>query len=237
MLIYLKEKRDRKARCCDAFSEELFCLEAGVKPCESCQNCKRIQSGNHPDLHLVQPDGQSIKKAQVQALQEEFTKAGVESHRKMYIILHADKMTVNAANSLLKFLEEPNRETMAVLITEQSHKMLDTIISRCQMLSFQPLQPQSLEQQLLQEGVSQDLARLLSNLTNNLAEALELSRNDQFAESRAKVIKLYEVLHQRKEHAFFIYKINGCLFSKRKTFKKLVLICFYLYIVMYCRFK
>ncbi|MDM5296634.1 DNA polymerase III subunit delta' [Bacillus pumilus] len=201
-------------------AKSFFCLEAGVIPCESCQNCKRIQSGNHPDLHLVQPDGQSIKKAQVQALQEEFTKTGVESHRKLYIILHADKMTVNAANSLLKFLEEPNRETMAILITEQSHKMLDTIISRCQMLSFQPLQPQSLEQQLIQESVPQHLARLLSNLTNNLAEALELSRNDQFAESRAKVIKLYEVLHQRKEHAFFYIQDQWMPFFKEKDLQE-----------------
>ena len=55
------------------------------------------------------------------------------------MIYHADKMTVNAANSLLKFLEEPHEQTYAVLITEQPQKMLPTIISRCQVLSFKPL--------------------------------------------------------------------------------------------------
>ncbi len=79
-------------------AKSFFCLEDGAEPCESCRNCKRIESGNHPDLHLVQPDGLSIKKAQIQALQEEFSKTGLESHKKLYIISHADQMTANAAN-------------------------------------------------------------------------------------------------------------------------------------------
>ncbi len=178
----------------------------------------------------MHPDGLSIKKGQIQALQEEFSKTGLESHKKLYIISHADQMTVNAANSLLKFLEEPSSDTIAVLLTEQPQKLLDTIISRCQVLSFQSLQPESIEKELIKQEVSPNIAALLSNMTNNLSEALELSRNDQFAESRAKVIKLYEVLHQRKGHAFSIFKISGCPFSRRKTTKKWVLICFYLFI-------
>ena len=55
------------------------------------------------------------------------------------MIIHADRMTVNAANSLLKFLEEPHQQTFAILITEQIQKMLPTILSRCQILSFKPL--------------------------------------------------------------------------------------------------
>ena len=96
-------------------------------PCEECINCKRINHGNHPDIHIVEPDGLSIKKQQIHQLQEEFSKTGVESNQKLYMIYHADKMTVNAANSLLKFLEEPHEQTYAVLITEQPQKMLPTI--------------------------------------------------------------------------------------------------------------
>lgn len=136
-------------------------------------------------------------------------------------------MTANAANSLLKFLEEPNKDTMAILITEQPQRLLDTIISRCQTLPFQPLQPKAIEDRLIEQDVLPHMARLLANMTNNVAEAVELSRNDEFAESRAKVIKLYEVLHQRKGHAFSLFKINGCPFSKKKPIKKWVLICSY----------
>ncbi|OVE62162.1 DNA polymerase III subunit delta', partial [Chryseobacterium mucoviscidosis] len=107
-------------------AKSFFCLEDGAEPCESCRNCQRIESGNHPDVHVVHPDGLSIKKGQIQALQEEFSKTGLESHKKLYIISHADQMTVNAANSLLKFLEEPSSDTIAVLLTEQPQKLLDT---------------------------------------------------------------------------------------------------------------
>ncbi|MEC1345094.1 DNA polymerase III subunit delta' [Bacillus haynesii] len=202
-------------------AKSFFCLEEGAEPCESCRNCQRIESGNHPDVHVVHPDGLSIKKGQIQALQEEFSKTGLESHKKLYIISHADQMTVNAANSLLKFLEEPSSDTIAVLLTEQPQKLLDTIISRCQVLSFQSLQPESIEKELIKQEVSPNIAALLSNMTNNLSEALELSRNDQFAESRAKVIKLYEVLHQRKGHAFFYIQDQWMPFFKEKDHQEM----------------
>lgn len=198
-----------------------FCLEPGVEPCEECRNCKRIDSGNHPDLLVIRPDGQSIKKGQIQALQEEFKKTGVESKKKLYIIFHADQMTANAANSLLKFLEEPNPGTMAVLVTEQPQKLLNTIISRCQLLTFRPLAPSSIEQSLIKEGVAAHLAALLSNLTGNVAEALELSRNEEFAEARSKVIKLYEVLINRRGHAFFYIHDTWMPFFKEKDQQEL----------------
>lgn len=172
------------------------------KPCETCRNCKRIHSGNHPDLHLVEPDGLSIKKWQIQSLQEEFTKTGVESNKKLYIISHADKMTANAANSLLKFLEEPNADTMAILLTEQVHQMLDTILSRCQTLTFMPLPVSAIEKELLKQDVPANYARLAARMTNSSEKALELSRDDWFAQARRSVIKLYEVIFKRNGQAF-----------------------------------
>ena len=170
-------------------------------PCESCKNCKRIQSGNHPDVHIVEPDGLSIKKGQIQALQEEFSKSGVESNRKLYMIIHADKMTVNAANSLLKFLEEPNANTIAILMTEQYHKILNTILSRCQLLSFQPLQPKFIEEALIESSIPKHLAALVSQLTNDTEAAIEIAQDDWFAQGRLKVIKLYEIVVNRKGQA------------------------------------
>lgn len=171
------------------------------EPCQNCKNCKRIDSGNHPDVHIIEPDGLSIKKGQIQELQEEFSKSGVESSKKLYMIVHADKMTVNAANSLLKFLEEPNANTIAILLTEQYHKMLNTILSRCQLLSFHPLQPKVIQETLKESGVSPNIAALVSQLTNDTDAAFELSKDDWFAQARTKVIKLYEVLVNRKGQA------------------------------------
>jgi DNA polymerase-3 subunit delta' len=177
-------------------TKALFCqsLLEGYKPCESCNNCRRINNGNHPDVHIVEPDGLSIKKQQIQNLQEEFSKKGLESSSKVYIIVHADKMSGSASNSLLKFLEEPTAQTTAILLTEQPQQMLPTILSRCQILTFNPLSPQAMVKQLTENGVESTKAPILAHLTNNLDEALALNVDDWFAQAQKIVLKLYEVL-------------------------------------------
>jgi DNA polymerase III subunit delta' len=179
-------------------TKALYCesLIDGYKPCESCNNCRRINNGNHPDVHKVEPDGLSIKKAQIQNLQEEFSKKGVESSKKVYMIFDADKMSGGASNSLLKFLEEPNAETVAFLLTEQPQRILPTILSRCQTLTFQPLSPRAMTNLLIENGVNPLKATLLAQLTNNLEEALSLNVDDWFAQAQKIVLKLYEVLRK-----------------------------------------
>ncbi|WP_230199672.1 DNA polymerase III subunit delta' [Bacillus andreraoultii] len=178
-----------------AFAKSMFCenLVAGYKPCEECMQCKRINHGNHPDLHVIEPDGSSIKKEQISLLQQEFSKKAMESNRKFYMIIHADKMTTNAANSLLKFLEEPSQETTAILITEHIQKILPTIFSRCQHIPFQPLPKEELIKLLVDRGVRVERAPLLASLTNSLDEAIHLNEDQWFLQARNLVLKLYEI--------------------------------------------
>ncbi|WP_210367682.1 DNA polymerase III subunit delta' [Bacillus sp. REN3] len=199
-------------------ARSINCLEPveGYKPCENCLNCKRISHGNHPDIHLIEPDGLSIKKGQIQELQEEFSKTGVESRNKLYTIVHADRMTPNAANSLLKFLEEPHAGTVAVLITEQAQQMLPTILSRCQLISFTPLSPENMREQLIAGGVSPHQAPILAQLTNNLDEALEISHDDWFAQAQKIVLKLYEVLKKNSLEAMVALQESWFLHFKEK---------------------
>lgn len=180
------------------FAKSIFCKKRdGADPCQGCRDCHRVDSGNHPDLHWIEPDGQSIKKEQILHLQKEFTYTGLESNVKVYIIVDADRMTVNASNRLLKFLEEPSKQTTAMLLTESGQTMLDTIRSRCQLLSFQPLNPKRMEENLLNEGVTETNAKLLSSLTNNMTEALEMNEDEWFANVRKLVIQLIEVLQNK----------------------------------------
>ncbi|ASF37656.1 DNA polymerase III subunit delta' [Halobacillus halophilus] len=180
------------------FAKSIFCkFREGAAPCQSCRDCNRVDSGNHPDLHWIEPDGQSIKKEQILHLQKEFTYTGMESNRKVYIIVDADRMTTNASNRLLKFLEEPSQQTTAMLLTESGQTMLDTIRSRCQLLAFQPLNPERVESKLIEEGVSQSNAKILASLTNNLTEAMEINDDDWFANVRKLVIQLIEVLQNK----------------------------------------
>ncbi len=197
-------------------TKALFCesLIEGFKPCGACHNCRRINSGNHPDVHKVEPDGLSIKKQQIQDLQEEFSKKGVESSRKVYMISDADKMSVSAANSLLKFLEEPNSQTTAFLLTEQPQQLLPTILSRCQILSFKPLSPLAMINQLTENGVNPMKAPLLAQLTNSLDEAYELNLDDWFAQAQKIVLKLYEVLKKNSLEA--MVTLQGDWFSHFK---------------------
>ncbi|MGG0125296.1 DNA polymerase III subunit delta' [Bacillus paranthracis] len=192
----------------------------GVEPCHVCTNCKRIDSGNHPNLHIVKPDGLSIKKQQIHDLQEEFSKTGLEANKKVYVIEHADRMTANAANTLLKFLEEPSSDTTAILLTEQSHQILNTILSRCQVVTFRPLPTESLIRRLQDEGVTTSLSTLAAQLTNSFDEALALCSDEWFAQARALVIKLCEALEKDKASIFFVQEKWGKHFGEKEQLQQ-----------------
>lgn len=157
------------------------------EPCKSCSSCQRIERGNYPDLHIVEPEesgSKLIKKEQIQELQSEFSMAGMESDKKVYIIVHADHMTDSAANSLLKFLEEPNGHSIAILLTEQPSNILSTIRSRCQSLTFLPLSQEKFVQQLVdQDGMEEQTARVLSAITHNAGEAIAMDEEGWFSEA------------------------------------------------------
>lgn len=204
-------------------AKSIFCLQRNHEsgePCQACKECKRIDSGNHPDVHHIYPEGTSIKKEQIAHLQKEFTYTGLESNQKVYIIKEADKMTVNAANRLLKFLEEPSKQTTAILTTENVHALLDTIRSRCQLIALKPLNINQIQQALENEGVTVENARLFAVLTNDLQAAKSLVQDDWIAQARKLVIQLIEVLQTNPDEALlFIQKQWLVHFSNRDQLK------------------
>ncbi|MEE3343506.1 MAG: hypothetical protein VZS44_05405 [Bacilli bacterium] len=100
--------------------------------CGNCNICKRIDDNNYSEVKIIDSDGLIIKKEQLLELQSDFSKFGVEGNKRIYVIKDCDKMNKFASNSLLKFLEEPNDNIIAILFTNNVHKLLPTIISRCQ---------------------------------------------------------------------------------------------------------
>ncbi|TES55505.1 DNA polymerase III subunit delta' [Halalkalibacterium halodurans] len=187
-----------KKRMALHLAKSFFCAQrAGVEPCQTCKECKRIEHGNHPDVHFIEPDGQSIKKHQVEHLQKEFSYRGMESAKKVYIVNHADKMTTSAANSLLKFLEEPLADTVAILLTEQLQNMLPTIKSRSQVLSFAPLEVQAFAKLLEEGGISESVSNLLASLTTSFEEAMAFVADEWIAQARSLVLQLMEELQSR----------------------------------------
>lgn len=172
------------------------------QPCQTCLDCKRIDSGNHPDVHIIKPEGQTIKVEQIRNLQKEFSYRGMESTKKVYIIEDVEKMSTSAANSLLKFLEEPDGSSVAILLTAQIQKLLKTILSRVQIISFAPLNPIQLVKRLEEIDIPKPLSKLLTQLTNDFDEAYELYQDDWIAQARNIVIQLEEELCSRPQQAF-----------------------------------
>ncbi|MGY4691905.1 DNA polymerase III subunit delta' [Salibacterium sp. K-3] len=179
-------------------AQSLFCPHReNAAPCGTCRECRRIENGNHPDIIVIEPDGASIKKAQVEALQKELTYKGMETSFKIYIINDADRMTAGAANSLLKFLEEPESPILALLLTENVHFMLDTILSRAQKLSFAPPAPDKRSRLYREEGASETAAPLLARLPDETAAGYQQEGTDWIVQGRALVIQLVEEVHSR----------------------------------------
>lgn len=171
-------------------AQTLFCERRADEPCGQCRGCRRMEHGNHPDLYRVEPDGATIKIDQIRELQKQFAYRASEAPAKVYVIGSADRMTVQAANSLLKFLEEPQTPALAILITDNAGALLPTIRSRAQHVPFLPIPPASLAQALESEGVTAALAATASRLAAGLGAARELALAEWFAETRSIMIQL-----------------------------------------------
>lgn len=95
-----------------------------------------IDSGNYPDLSVISSDSSVINKSLIKDLQREFSNTSMLEGKRIYIIKEADKMNEASSNTILKFLEEPEDNIIAFLVTNNRYRVLDTIISRCQILSL-----------------------------------------------------------------------------------------------------
>ena len=91
-----------------------------------------IKNGNYPDLKIIEPDGMWIKKEQILKLKDEFKSMSSFNNKQIYIIKNAENLNDSSANTILKFLEEPEENIVAILVTQNKNKVLGTIVSRCQ---------------------------------------------------------------------------------------------------------
>ena len=161
-------------------AKSLFCTDkVGVLPCEKCRNCKLIEQGEFPDVTLIKPVNQVIKTERIRELVGQFSQAGIESQQQVFIIEQAEKMHPNAANSLLKVIEEPQSEVYIFFLTSDEEKILPTIRSRTQIFHFKK-QEEKLIHQLEQAGLVKKKATLLAQFSQSRAEAEKLANQVSF---------------------------------------------------------
>lgn len=146
--------------------------------CRSCSSCRKILTGNHPDILLVKPAGQYIKIAQIRHLIEMLALKPYEARLRVVIIAEAQALNPSAANALLKMLEEPPDRTLLILTTQQKTDVLPTVASRCQIIRFKPVSRKSITAELTENhGVSPGDAKVLSVMAaGSILRAIELHR-------------------------------------------------------------
>ncbi|SDF01645.1 DNA polymerase III subunit delta' [Sporolituus thermophilus] len=146
-----------------ALAASLLC-QGAVRPCGGCPACRQTAEFAHPALKVIVPAGNTIKIDQIRELQHEAALAGGDGWR-LCVIEQAERMTAQAANSLLKLLEEPPPRLIFILLTASPHALIDTIRSRCQVLRFAPLPPEVLTAALTRRGYGEEAARVAARLS------------------------------------------------------------------------
>ena len=181
----------------------LFCLHPqNGEPDLTCAECQRILSGNHPDIVTAAASGRQIKVDEIRHLKAEFTKSAMEGSQKLFIIQDADKMTTGAANSLLKFIEEPGPGVYILMLTTNKSAVLPTIRSRTQVIELQPLKRANLLDQLAAAAVPKGARLVAVGLTDSVQEVQEWCTDDWFQQAIVAVTQWFNSASQGNMLAF-----------------------------------
>jgi DNA polymerase-3 subunit delta' len=161
------------------FAKALNCLGKESEredACDHCSSCKKIDHALHPDVLVIEPEGQYIKVDQVRQMQRQLAYKPYEGRHRVCILTAADRMAPYIPNTLLKTLEEPPLHTVIILLANSSRFILPTILSRCQTIRFNPLPIPLLSKWLMEgKGFNETEAHLLASLSEGSpGKALEI---------------------------------------------------------------
>lgn len=148
-------------------AQALNCHQFSARgPCQKCASCRKIAALNHLEIKIItrEEKAKSLKIEQVMQLQADISLRPVEADKKVYIIDDAHILTRDAANCLLKTLEEPPLDSLLILVTANPAVLLSTVRSRCQKIEFKPLPLQDVMRRLQEQGsLESDSAQFLAD--------------------------------------------------------------------------
>lgn len=154
-----------------AFAKFLLCPNnySNEKHCKDCIQCQKIDDDSFGEIKILKSDGMLIKKEQLIDLQKDFSKKALIGDKKIYIIQEAEKMNLQTSNSILKFLEEPEEGIYAFIVVNNRYQMIETIISRCQIISF------SKQKDKENTSETENIRGLLTDNQNEKIDSLKIS--------------------------------------------------------------
>ena len=192
------------------FAKAILCL-GDNKYCNNCKSCIEFDGNNNPDFLYIEPDGNSLKIEQIREMQKKVQEKPIISNKKVYIINDADKMTLEAQNSLLKTLEEPPEFATIILIGTNENAFLATIKSRCMIIHFNQIADNKMIEYLNSQGIENITKNMLELFQGSIGKALELKDKQEEYLKIEKMIenisnydlidvtKNAEILYQTKE--------------------------------------
>jgi DNA polymerase-3 subunit delta' len=201
-------------------AQSLVCENPAPLACEECLSCLRIANQSYADFIYIDGELGTIKKEEIENLQSSFSKSGVEAKGlKIYIINQLEKATASATNSLLKFLEEPYDDVIGILTTQNQSQILDTIISRSQVLRIKSYSKEYLVTELLNSGVNQEDVNILVSKYSDINQILEVMNNTDYPAIKALAIETFMVLVNEPDslNFFAINQLNPKIADKKSV--------------------
>ncbi len=174
-----------KATVARRFAAALLCPDGGVHT-DACPTCRRAVSGSHPDLVVVEPQGrQNLGVEEARAVVSQAVLTPVEGPRKVFLFEEAGTMTDQAANALLKTLEEPTGSTVFVLVAESEDDLPATVASRCRTVHFGRVDEEALVEALTSLGIDRGRAENIGRIAGGRPGlALALVNSEEAARFR-----------------------------------------------------
>ncbi|MFH1245691.1 MAG: AAA family ATPase [Candidatus Omnitrophota bacterium] len=167
--------------------------------CDSCVSCRKIENSNHPDIHWIAggEQGEKISIDDIRAAQKKIYLKNLEGRVRIFIILEAQEMTPQAANSLLKSMEELPASCLIILTSSNIGGLLNTIISRCQIVRFVAFERGCLSKILIEQyQIDPGEARFLSLASEGrLGRALELKEKNALSVKNRLIEQLRDTGH------------------------------------------
>ena len=189
--------------CAKFLSKTLICDEEDFA-CDNCLSCIRFEEGNYSDFKLLDASKQSIKVKDVEELQEFLSSSSLENKKKkIYIINLLENCNKETINALLKTLEEPHSNTYAFITTLNESKILQTILSRCQILTLLPNDKIYLKEELKIKNIDPLDIDLLTSIYSNVDTIIEMKESSIYSKVKQALLDTIEALNKNKEYALF----------------------------------